>query len=63
MVPGDNDQLLYPNITSVNTFRVVFNTFFGTQYPLLPDLIYKSESLELLLNLTESYEDMPNCQP
>jgi len=62
-LPGDNDQLLYPNITSVNTFRVVFNAFFGAQYPLLPDHTYTSESVEMQLNLTESYEDLPDCQP
>jgi len=62
-LPGDNDQLLYPNITSVNTFRVVLNTFFGTQYPLLPDHTYTSESYKMELNLSESYEDLPDCLP
>ena len=33
---------LYPSITPVNSFRVVFNTYFGTQYPLLPDRTYFS---------------------
>lgn len=28
---------LYPSITPVNSFRVVFNTYFGTDYPLLED--------------------------
>jgi hypothetical protein len=33
---GGNDNL-YDTITPVNTFRVVFNTYFGGQYELLPD--------------------------
>lgn len=40
-LPGGDDQL-YPDITPVNTFRVVFNTTFGTQLPLLEDTTYVS---------------------
>jgi Sulfatase len=39
-LPGNGDTGLYPNITPVNSFRVIFNKFFGTDYPLLPDLSY-----------------------
>jgi hypothetical protein len=31
---------LYPTITPVNSFRVVFNHYFGTDYPLLDDYSY-----------------------
>jgi hypothetical protein len=31
---------LYPTMTPVNTFRVTFNHWFGTQYPLLADKTY-----------------------
>lgn len=31
---------LYPAITPVNSFRVVFNAYFGTNHPLLPDRYY-----------------------
>lgn len=40
-----NDQArddLYETISPVNTFRVVFNHYFGTDYPLLEDLSYHS---------------------
>ena len=40
-----NDQAkqdLYETITPVNTFRIVFNYYFGTDYPLLKDLSYYS---------------------
>ncbi|HQV95339.1 MAG TPA: hypothetical protein PLA27_06410 [Anaerolineales bacterium] len=31
---------LYPAITPVNSFRVIFNHYFGTEYPLLEDFAY-----------------------
>jgi hypothetical protein len=31
---------LYQSLTTVNTFRIVFNHWFGTQYPLLPDKVF-----------------------
>jgi hypothetical protein len=34
------EQLLYPNISPVNSFRVVFDTYFGMNYPLLKDYTY-----------------------
>lgn len=33
---------LYPSISPVNSFRVVFNQYFGTDFPLLPDISYAS---------------------
>ncbi len=35
--PGEEYGSLYPTITPVNTFRVVFNEFFGTDLPLRAD--------------------------
>ena len=32
-----DDNMLYNTITPVNTFRVIFNTYFGTDYKILPD--------------------------
>ncbi len=39
-LPGGGNNLLYPTITPVNTFRLVFNRYFGQDYPLLPDRSY-----------------------
>lgn len=39
-LPDDGKEWLYPNISLVNTFRVVFNQYFGTNLPLLEDLSY-----------------------
>lgn len=36
----DPSQQLYPGISPVNSFRVVFNRYFGQSYPLLPDKAY-----------------------
>ena len=36
---------LYPTITPVNSFRVVFNNYFGTDYPLLEDVSYHASRL------------------
>jgi hypothetical protein len=41
-LPGKKDVGLYPTITPVNSFRLIFNAYFGTQYPLLPDTSFKS---------------------
>ena len=39
---GGCDQF-YPSLTPVNTFRVILNHWFNTQYPLLPDRVYFHE--------------------
>lgn len=39
--PGHND-VLYPTITPVNIFRLVFNTYFGGKYDILEDVSYFS---------------------
>ena len=36
-LPGAGPRVLYPRISPVNSFRVVFNTYFGASLPLLPD--------------------------
>ena len=36
------EGLLYPEITPVNTFRVIFNKYFGANYELLEDVTYLS---------------------
>jgi hypothetical protein len=36
-LPGADTRVLSPAVSPVNSFRVVFNTYFGTNLPLLPD--------------------------
>ena len=40
-LPGHNDEL-YPTISPVNSFRVVFNDYFGGKYDMLDDISYYS---------------------
>jgi len=40
LLPEVNEDVLYPEITPVNTFRLVLNTYLGTDYPLLKDSTY-----------------------
>ncbi len=39
-MPGKGKEVIYPSLTPVNTFRLIFNTYFNAQYPLLKDLSY-----------------------
>jgi hypothetical protein len=43
-LPGVDSRVLYPTISPVNSFRVVFNTYFGTNLPLLPDRTFRHVS-------------------
>ncbi|MDZ7838992.1 MAG: hypothetical protein U5N58_14240 [Actinomycetota bacterium] len=45
-MPQQENDLLYGSITPVNSFRVVFNTYFGTSFPLLEDRSYNSFEVE-----------------
>lgn len=55
-LPENGETNLYQTITPVNAFRIIFNQYFGAQYPLLPDLTYITDTI------TES-DPYPNCAP
>jgi len=38
-------EMLYPSISPINSFRVIFNGTFGTDFPLLPDESYTSKDI------------------
>jgi hypothetical protein len=44
---------LYPTITPVNSFRVVFNTYFGTDLELLPDRMFAHTSQQAFYDFFE----------
>lgn len=55
----DNTEGLYPTITPVNTFRVIFSKYFGQNYPMLED-----RSLYSAYDIPYNYEEVPNdCKP
>lgn len=41
-LPDGGDKLLYPNISPVNTFRVIFNYYLGGNYDLVEDKLWFS---------------------
>jgi hypothetical protein len=50
-------QMLYPTISPINTWRVVFNAHFGTDFPMLPDDAFRSK------DITEGVpEDLYRCR-
>ncbi len=60
--PDSVIQQLYPNITPVNSFRIIFNEVFGADYAILPDASYLSTQQEFY-NFTLFEETMPSCKP
>lgn len=57
--PGPEDPPLYSSITHVNTFRVLFDRYFGTDLGLLPDLSYHEDG-----DPTQPIrETSPSCVP
>ena len=55
--PDGQYQGLYPNISPINSFRVLFSTYFDAQLPLLPDMSYFS-SWEQPLELIDVTEEL-----
>jgi len=47
-LPGVPKNLVYPSITAVNNFRLIFNAYFDGKYPLLKDVSYQSSKLHPL---------------
>jgi hypothetical protein len=56
--PGNGASSLYPSISPVNSFRVVFDTYFGTEYGLLADESYYGDDFD---NPIPDYS--PACPP
>ncbi len=46
--PDAGTESLYPTISPVNTFRVIFNTYFGAQLPLLEDKSFLPENNDFI---------------
>jgi hypothetical protein len=61
-LPGTGaNKALYPSITPVNSFRVVFNQYFNGNFPLLPDKSYFSQRATLW-SFKDISEQMPDCK-
>jgi hypothetical protein len=55
-LPKNGSAKLYPTISPVNSFRLIFDEYFGANYPLLPDQTYISDT-------TTSSDAYPDCAP
>ena len=56
-----NDQAkssLYPSITPVNSFRVIFNSLFNTKIPLLDDTSYYAYKPDKFNETLESHQPL-----
>lgn len=53
---------LYPSISPVNSFRLIFDTLFGTNYGLIPDQSYYSATWDFF-HATLVTDDRPSCAP
>ena len=42
-LPGKGSQKVYPTISPVNTFRIIFDIYFGGSYGSLPDKSFTGE--------------------
>ena len=61
-LPGvDPASALYASISPVNTFRVIFNQYFGGNYPLLEDVSNYS-TRDTPYNLRIVPNDRPGCE-
>lgn len=64
-LPGHADRL-YPGITPVNTFRLIFDAYLGADLPLLPDASYFApydRPYDLQAVTAEAQTPGPRCQP
>jgi len=56
-IPGMQTDDYYPTISPINTFRLIFNEYFGGQYKLLPDESYNISDVN-----TPLPEFYPDCR-
>ena len=64
LLPGhQNNGTLYSSISPVNSFRVIFNTYFGTAFPLLEDKTYLTSWSEpsILMDVTNKTNSTAGC--
>jgi hypothetical protein len=57
-LPDNGSQQLYESITPVNTFRLIFDTYFGGNYELLDDISYFSSYQQ-----PYKFNTIPNTRP
>lgn len=63
-VPGVDPKFLYPTLSPVNSFRIILNTYFGTNLELLPDRTFFTTrtNMEDMIEVTDQRESMKMCR-
>ena len=61
-VPGGQDLGLYPTMTSINTFPLLFSRYFGLDYALLPDRVYAPKRYYLNYDITDVTDRLPSLR-
>lgn len=59
-LPGVSKSELYPEITPVNSFRIIFNLYFHTNLSLLPDKNYIFPDANHLYNFQDVTDKVKN---
>jgi len=57
-LPDDNKDIFYEGITPVNTFRIIFNEYFGTSYEILEDRMYYHPYGTSHVNIDVEFQDV-----
>jgi hypothetical protein len=61
-VPGGQDLGLYPTMTSINTFPLLFSRYFGLDFALLPDRVYAPKRYYLNYDITDVTDRLPSLR-
>ncbi len=61
-LPGDGEDALYQGISPVNTFRLIFDTYFGADLGLHEDRSFLSD-YDLPFDYEELFTSRPGCEP
>ena len=61
-LPGGEDLGLYPSMTSINTFPVLFSRYFGLDQPLLPDRVYTARRYGKQYDTTDVTDRLPSLR-
>ncbi len=61
-LPDTTNDKLYETISPVNTFRLIFNTYFGTDYEYLPDISYRTIE-QNLFDFEVVHNTRTDCDP
>lgn len=58
-LPDGGTELLYPTISPVNSFRVIFNYYFGADFPLIEDISFDWYKQRDMI----TFEEVPHTAP